>query len=70
MRIECTFNLVSRNGEGSNVEMVITPTPYIKDAESKGCVMLSVGRETYEVLLTELETACRVMRAQGEGDER
>jgi hypothetical protein len=67
MKTECTLGLISRNGDRTNVEMIITLTPHTKDIESKGCVMLSVGKERYEVLLTDLETACRVMRAIGEG---
>jgi hypothetical protein len=66
MEIECTINLVSCDGDRTNGVMKITPAPHSRTNSRVG---LWIGESVYEVLLTDLETACKVMRATGEDDE-
>lgn len=66
MIVKCEIDLTTDNGESTNKIMEVTVNHC---HHPKGCVMLTVGQIRHEVLLTDLETACRVMRAIGEGDE-
>jgi hypothetical protein len=66
MIVKCEIDLVSDYGERTNKVLEVTVSPF---KDHLGSVMLTVGEIRHEVLLTDLETACRVMRAQGEGDE-